>query len=96
MKYVRKRDGRLEPFDQNRITEAIWKAAKALGGHDRKRAQELSDKVVQILRGRFGDEGVPTVEEIQDVVEKVLIENGYATMLKPTSSTGGSTRNYAS
>ena len=82
MKYVRKRDGRLEPFDQNRITEAIWKAAKAVGGRDRERARELSDKVVQMLRGRFGDEGVPTVEEIQDVVEKVLIENGHATVAK--------------
>jgi anaerobic ribonucleoside-triphosphate reductase len=82
LKYVRKRDGRLEPFDQNRITEAIWKAAKAVGGRDRERARELSDKVVQMLRGRFGDEGVPTVEEIQDVVEKVLIENGHATVAK--------------
>jgi len=82
LKYVRKRDGRLEPFDQNRITEAIWKAAKAVGGRDRKRAQELSDKVVQMLRERFGDEGVPTVEEIQDAVEKVLIENGHATVAK--------------
>jgi ribonucleoside-triphosphate reductase len=82
MKYVRKRDGRLEPFDQNRITEAIWKAAKAVGGRDRKQAQELSDKVVQLLLKRFGDDGVPTVEEIQDAVEKVLIENGHAKTAK--------------
>ncbi|MEM2687866.1 MAG: ATP cone domain-containing protein, partial [Thermoproteota archaeon] len=82
MKYVRKRDGRLEPFDRNRITEAIWKAAKAVGGRDRKLAERLSDQVVEALVKRFGDDGVPTVEEIQDIVEKVLIENGYARVAK--------------
>jgi len=82
MKYVRKRDGRLEPFDQNRITEAIWKAAKAVGGRDRRTAEALSSKVVELLRKRFGEDGVPTVEEIQDAVEKVLIENGHARTAK--------------
>jgi anaerobic ribonucleoside-triphosphate reductase len=42
MKFVRKRDGRLEPFYQERITNAIWKAAKAVGGKDRELAKELS------------------------------------------------------
>lgn len=78
MKFVRKRDGRLELFDQNRITEAIWKAAKAVGGKNREKARRLSDKVVEILYKSFGEEGVPTVEEIQDAVEEVLIENGHA------------------
>jgi ribonucleoside-triphosphate reductase len=82
MKYVRKRDGRLEPFDQERITNAIWKAAKAVGGKDRELAKKLSDQVVEMLRNRFGEEGVPTVEEIQDIVEKVLIENGHARTAK--------------
>ena len=82
MKYVRKRDGRLEPFDQERITNAIWKAAKAVGGRDRELAKRLSDKVVVQLEKRFGEEGVPTVEEIQDLVEKALIENGHARTAK--------------
>ncbi|MCD6431349.1 ribonucleoside triphosphate reductase [Candidatus Bathyarchaeota archaeon] len=82
MKYVRKRDGRLELFDQERITNAIWKAAKAVGGKDRELAKRLSDQVVAMLKERFGEEGVPTVEEIQDVVEKVLIENGHARTAK--------------
>ncbi|MEM2859798.1 MAG: ribonucleoside triphosphate reductase [Candidatus Bathyarchaeia archaeon] len=82
MKYVRKRDGRLEPFDQERITNAIWKAAKAVGGKDRELAKRLSDQVVEELKKRFGEDGVPTVEEIQDVVEKVLIENGHAKTAK--------------
>jgi len=82
MKYVRKRDGRLEPFDQERITNAIWKAAKAVGGKNRELAKKLSDQVVVELKKRFGEEGVPTVEEIQDLVEKILIENGHARTAK--------------
>ncbi|MEM2527718.1 MAG: ribonucleoside triphosphate reductase [Candidatus Bathyarchaeia archaeon] len=82
LKYVRKRDGRLEPFDQERITNAIWRAAKAVGGKDRELAKRLSDQVVEELKRRFGEDGVPTVEEIQDVVEKVLIENGHAKTAK--------------
>lgn len=82
MRYVRKRDGRLAEFDQERITNAIWKAAKAVGGKDRELAKRLSDQVVDMLTKRFGEDGVPTVEEIQDVVEKVLIENGHARTAK--------------
>ncbi len=82
MKYVRKRDGRLDPFDSERITNAIWKAAKAIGGRDRELAKKLSDEVVAQLEKRFGEEGVPTVEEIQDLVEKTLIENGHARTAK--------------
>jgi anaerobic ribonucleoside-triphosphate reductase len=82
MKYVRKRDGRLEPFDQERITNAIWKAAKAVGGKDREQAKRISDQVVTKLKNRFGEDGCPTVEEIQDLVEKMLIENGRAQTAK--------------
>ncbi|MBX5326594.1 MAG: ribonucleoside triphosphate reductase [Candidatus Bathyarchaeia archaeon] len=82
MKFVRKRDGKLEPFDQERITTAIWKAAKAVGGADRELAKKLSDQVVAELQRRFGEDGVPTVEEIQDLVEKTLIENRHARTAK--------------
>jgi anaerobic ribonucleoside-triphosphate reductase len=82
LKYVRKRDGRLEEFDGNRITTAIWKAASAVGGRDKEEAKRMTEQVVKILRQRFGEEGVPTVEEIQDIVEKVLIENGHARTAK--------------
>jgi anaerobic ribonucleoside-triphosphate reductase len=82
MKYVRKRDGKLEPFDQERITNAIWKAAKAVGGKDREQAKFISDEVMAELRSRFGEDGCPTVEEIQDLVEKRLIENGRAQTAK--------------
>ncbi len=82
MKFVRKRDGRLEPFDQERITNAIWKAAKAVGGKDREQSKRISDQVVAELKNRFGEDGCPTVEEIQDLVEKMLIENGRAQTAK--------------
>src|SRR5512137_2426647 len=78
MKFVLKRDSKLEPFDQERITQAIWKAAKAVGGKDREQAKRISDEVVADLQKIYGDDGVPTVEEIQDQVEKRLIENGHA------------------
>ncbi|HUT16848.1 MAG TPA: ribonucleoside triphosphate reductase [Acidobacteriota bacterium] len=82
MKFVRKRDGKLEPFDQERITKAIWKAAKAVGGKDREQAKRISDQVMAELQNRFGEDGVPTVEEIQDLVEKQLIEYGHAQTAK--------------
>jgi ribonucleoside-triphosphate reductase len=82
VKSVRKRDGRLEPFDQGRITNAIWKAAKAVGGRDREQAMKISNSVLAELYRRFGEDGVPTVEEIQDIVEKMLIENGNARTAK--------------
>ncbi len=82
MKYVLKRDSKLEPFDQSRITNAIWKAAKAVGGKDKEQAKRISDEVVAELQKLFGDDGVPTVEEVQDLVEKRLIENGHASTAK--------------
>jgi anaerobic ribonucleoside-triphosphate reductase len=82
MKYVLKRDSKLEPFDQERITIAIWKAAKAVGGKDKEQAKRISDEVVTLLNKQYGDDGVPTVEEIQDLVEKRLIENGHASTAK--------------
>ena len=82
MKFVLKRDSKLEPFDQGRITEAIWKAAKAVGGTDKEQAKQLSNKVVEALNKQYGEDGVPTVEEVQDIVEKQLIENGHASTAK--------------
>jgi anaerobic ribonucleoside-triphosphate reductase len=82
MKFVLKRDSKLEPFDQERITIAIWKAAKAVGGRDKEQAKRVSDQVVAELQKIYGDDGVPTVEEIQDLVENCLIENGHAQTAK--------------
>lgn len=82
MKFVLKRDSKLEPFDQERITTAIWKATKAVGGTEKEQAKQLSSEVVAELQKIYGDDGVPTVEEIQDIVENRLIKNGHAQIAK--------------
>ena len=69
---IKKRDGRIVPFDQDKITQAIFNAARSIGGSDRTKAQELSNKVIELIKERF-DGNVPDVEQVQDIVEKVLI-----------------------
>lgn len=78
---VEKRDGRIVDFDQNKITEAIWSAAQAVGGRNKRLAKRLSNKVVNYLK-RTTQKKVPHVEEIQDAVEKTLIEEGHAKTAK--------------
>ncbi|TKJ43071.1 ribonucleoside triphosphate reductase [Candidatus Aerophobetes bacterium Ae_b3b] len=78
---IRKRDGRTVDFDQEKITKAVWAAAQAVGGRDRSLAERLSDQVVAILEQRFPAK-TPTVENVQDIVEKVLIEDGHARTAK--------------
>lgn len=77
IKFVTKRDGRVMPFDRSKITEAIFKAAQSVGGEDRLLAEELANAVVLFLAKKYQDQ-VPGIEDIQDVVEKVLIETGHA------------------
>jgi len=79
---VCKRDGRFVKFDQERIANAIYKAARSVGGVNRRLAYHLSNKVVDALIRKFGDDLVPTVEDVQDTVEKILIENGHAQTAK--------------
>ncbi len=78
---VKKRDGKIVPFDKSKISHAIYLAAKAVGGDDRKLAKQLADEVVLFLYTLKG-ENPPEVEEIQDAVEKVLIESGHARTAK--------------
>ena len=78
---IRKRDGRIVEFKVGQIAAAIFKAAKAVGGEDQRLADELAEVVVQYLQKRLGA-GIPTVEEVQDAVEKVLIETGHAKTAK--------------
>lgn len=80
---VRKRDGRVVPFDQEKITSAILKAAQSVGGNDRERAVFVSNAVTDMLKGLYYEVGiVPSVEDIQDVVERVLIKHGHAKTAK--------------
>ncbi len=79
---IRKRDGNVVLFDKEKITEAIWKAVKSVGGTNRERAGRLSELVVEQLEKKYGDKGIPEVEEVQDLVEKTLIEEGHAKVAK--------------
>lgn len=74
---IRKRDGRVVDFNPGKITSAVYKAVKAVGGTDRKIAEDVTDKVVTIVNYQFDEKSIPSVEEIQDIVERVLIKSGY-------------------
>ncbi|RLF11380.1 MAG: ribonucleotide-diphosphate reductase subunit alpha [Thermoprotei archaeon] len=78
---VRKRDGRLEGFNIDKIASAIAKAFAAVGEPDGERARQLALKVVSVVEERF-KEAVPSVEDIQDIVEEELIKAGYAKVAK--------------
>jgi uridine kinase len=82
IEYVIKRSGAVVPFTPDRITNAIYRAAVAVGGRDRATAEQLSGQVIDILEKETPPDHTPTIEEIQDIVEKVLIENGHAKVAK--------------
>jgi len=77
-----KRDGRVVPFRREKITMAILSAAVAVGGRDRATAERVTDDVIAMLGTRASHESYPTVEEVQDLVEKCLIERGHAKTAK--------------
>ena len=79
---VIKRTGAIVPFTPERITNAIYRAAVEVGGRDRKTSEELAMQVVALLEQNRPDGYMPHIEEIQDLVEKVLIENGHAKVAK--------------
>jgi ribonucleoside-diphosphate reductase alpha chain len=81
MEKIRKRDGRLVPFDSQKITIAIQKAILAVKERDGDLAREMSQQVVEILKERFKN-AIPSVEDVQDIVEEVLIKNGHARVAK--------------
>ncbi len=82
IKSVIKRSGAIVEFSPSRITNAIYRAAVSVGGRDRETAENLGAQVVDILEAKFPEGLIPTIEDVQDVVEKVLIENGHAKVAK--------------
>ena len=78
---IRKRNGNIETFDREKIKAAIFKAAQAVNGSDAGTADALTDEVKDRLEVAF-TASIPSVEDIQDTVEKVLIENGHARTAK--------------
>jgi ribonucleoside-triphosphate reductase len=80
---IAKRDGRQVPFNIEKIADAIYKAARAVGGHDYESAMRLAEEVCFALETEMEKSGVlPSVEGVQDMVEKVLVESGHAKTAK--------------
>lgn len=80
---IQKRDGRTASFSVAKIADAIYKAAEAVGGSNYDSAQELAGKVCELLeKSGFDSNNPPTVEQVQDAVEKTLVENGHARTAK--------------
>ena len=80
---IRKRDGRTMPFDREKIENAIFRAFQASGsakGHET--AEALTERVIQELENNESISGTPTVEQVQDTVERVLIEKGFVRSAK--------------
>jgi ribonucleoside-diphosphate reductase alpha chain len=71
---IRKRSGIVVEFDQQKIANAIYKATVSIQHEDLKLAEKLSKKVVGILEKKYDSTTIPTVEQIQDIVEEVLIK----------------------
>ena len=82
LEYIRKRDGRIVKLNEDRITRAIFKAASEVAKEEGivpsyEMSEELSQNVIKVLSSKF-KETIPGVEDIQNIVVKVLIEDGHA------------------
>lgn len=82
IKQVVKRSGDVVPFTPDRITNAIYRASVAVGERDLQNAEKLGALVVKDLQQSYPSDHIPTIEEIQDTVEKILMENGAARVAK--------------
>ncbi len=82
-KEVRKRDGRIVSFEQDRITQAITKAMLAAQeGNPEVDAERVSNQVVNALAHKFDSTRIPTIEQIQDTVETQLMATGFTQTAK--------------
>ncbi|MCX7695172.1 MAG: anaerobic ribonucleoside-triphosphate reductase [Caloramator sp.] len=79
---IRKRDGRIVNFSKEKISRAIFMAAREVGGSDFAMADSIADKVLNYMASVLPQDEIPTVEFVQDCVEKVLIEDGHAKTAK--------------
>ena len=79
---IKKRDGSIADFIQDKITNAIFKAMQSQGMTDGAAARTTSDIVTFMIEEKFGSYMIPSVEQIQDVVEMVLMKQGYHDVAK--------------
>ena len=76
IEHVTKRDGTLAPFDGSKIYNAILKAGTSTGEFSEQEAWLLTAKVLKVVEHKFS-ESLPSIEQIQDIVEQVLISDNY-------------------
>ncbi len=81
-KQIRKRNGQIVPFKIEKIINAIHKVSIAIGDENWKLSEDLAKQVIDRLNQKIKKGDIPQVEEIQDAVEKILIETGHARMAK--------------
>ncbi len=79
---IKKRDGTVVDFVQDKITNAVAKAMEASGIADRAAAKTVSDIATFMIEDKFGGYTIPSVEQIQDIVEMVLMKQGYHEVAK--------------
>ena len=79
---IRKRNGTVVDFDKEKVTSAIFKAAQSVGGDDKVEASRVVDRVYEMINETYDENNLPTVETVQDSVEKALIETGHAATAK--------------
>ena len=79
--HIIKRDGRKVPFNMEKIANAIFRAAQSVGGTNFEEAMQIAARVCALVEEKYPGQ-VPTVEQVQDLVEKTLIEEGHAATAK--------------
>ncbi|MGM0501216.1 MAG: ribonucleoside triphosphate reductase [Bacillota bacterium] len=80
--YIKKRNGEQVEFNKNKIKQAVLKATKAVDMEDQQIAEEITREVVSYLNIFSKESEIPSVEQVQDLVEKILIEHGYSDIAK--------------
>lgn len=81
-KKIRKRDGTIADFDKSRILQAILKAGESSQEFGAEEATNLTDKVAGILEHRYNEGSIPSVEQVQDLIEVILIQNNWPKTVK--------------
>jgi len=79
---IKKRDGTVVDFVQDKITNAVHKAMESHGIMDKQAAKSVSDIATFMLEDKFGGYTIPSVEQIQDIVEMVLMKQGHHEIAK--------------
>lgn len=79
---IKKRDGSIVDFVQEKITTAVEKAMESHGVNDKSVARSVSDIATFIIEDKFSGYTIPSVEQIQDIVEMVLMRQGYHEIAK--------------